>query len=232
MAPEVEQFNHLDFVAESFDTTTKDFLYTMFAIVERDDSVYFGQLPIPKLEITPKEFTAALVHLPDEEIYPEFPSGGELSAAPDQLASHHYLKRPRLFTYDEYKADDVVYIIPTLLLEEAHVLEIISKQPRPGIVGFHGCRVRRGFITGPVLDRHASDLKQYVRDRTGAIEKEPFMAALTSAARHIHSAASPITTLTLPIYWSTLVACRFLQISTHAHQWGKSWHIAGVRRAG
>ncbi|KAI1372151.1 kinase-like domain-containing protein [Hypoxylon crocopeplum] len=187
MAPEITHFNDMDFVAESFDPETSDFLYTTFAVIERDDAAYFGQLSIRKLKLSLKEYTSALVRLPDAEIYPEFPQGGELTPASDELTSNLYVKRPRLFTYEEYKAQDCVDIIPALLLEEAHTLEAISRHPHPNIIGYHGCRVRRGFVTGLVLDRHVSDLKNYINDRTGPLDKGPFMDALESAINHLHS---------------------------------------------
>ncbi|KAK1763221.1 hypothetical protein QBC33DRAFT_518813 [Phialemonium atrogriseum] len=128
----------------SFDPTTSDFLYATFAVIERDDAVYFGQLAIPKLKITFKEYTSAL-------------------------------------------SRDCVDIIPALLLEEAHTLEAISRHPHPGIAVYHGCRVRRGFVTGLVLDRHVSDLKHYVSDHMGPLDKGPFMEALELAVDHLHS---------------------------------------------
>ncbi|KAI1085447.1 kinase-like domain-containing protein [Whalleya microplaca] len=187
MAPKITHFNNLDFVAEAFDPKTSDFLYTTFAVIERDDGVYFGQLNIPKLKITFEEYTSALVRIPDAEIYPQFPKSGELTLAPEELASNQYVKRPRLFQYEEYKAQDCVDVIPALILEEAHHLETVSRHPHPGIVGYHGCRVRRGFVTGLVIDRHAGDLKQYVRDNLGPLDKGPFMEALESAINHLHS---------------------------------------------
>ncbi|KAL7619501.1 hypothetical protein AAE478_010041 [Parahypoxylon ruwenzoriense] len=187
MTPEITHFNNLDFVAESFDPKTSDFLYTTFAVIEKDDAVYFGQLAIPKLKITFTEYTSALARIPDIEIYPEFPLSGELTLAPEELTSNLYVKRPRLFQYDEYKAQDCIDIIPALLLEEAHILETLSRHPHPGIVGYHGCRVRRGVITGLVLDRHVSDLKHYISDHIGPLDKGPFMEALESAIDHLHS---------------------------------------------
>ncbi|OIW34253.1 hypothetical protein CONLIGDRAFT_567185 [Coniochaeta ligniaria NRRL 30616] len=189
MAPEISHFRDMDFVAESFDPATKDFLYTTFAVIEGDDAVYFGQLPKPKRQITFEDYTSALMRLPDAEIYPRLPTGGELTVAPDNLdlSTKFYLKRPRLFQYDEYKAQDCLDIIPALLLEEAYTLEKLSRHPHPGIVQYHGCRVRRGFVTGLVLDRHIDDLKNYVRKQKGPLDKGPFMEALESAVGHLHS---------------------------------------------
>lgn len=127
------------------------------------------------------------MRLPDAEIYPELPLSGELTLAPDELTSNLYVKQPRLFQYEEYKSQDCVDIVPTLLLEEAHTLEAISGRPHPGIVVYHGCRVRRGFVTGLVLDRHIRDLKHYVSNYMGPLDKAPFIEALESAVEHLHS---------------------------------------------
>ncbi|KAJ5937349.1 hypothetical protein N7454_004649 [Penicillium verhagenii] len=138
-----------------------------FSKIQReDDSVYFGKVEKPQEDITFDEFTEALTKIPDEEIYP----------------------KPRLFCYEEYKEDDSTYVIPTLLIEEASVLETISQNPHPGIIKYHGCRVKRGFITGLVLDRKPSDLRGYVDSKIGpVIDEESFTTALKAAVEHLHS---------------------------------------------
>lgn len=189
MAPQIIHFRDMDFVAESFDPATKHFLYTTFVVIEKDDAVYFGQLPKRKLQLTLEEYTSALVRVPDAEISPRLPAGGELTVAPDglDLTRDFYVKRPRLFRYEEYKEQDCVDVIPALLLEEASTLEMLSRNPHPGVVRYHGCLVRRGFITGLVLDRHVSDLKKYVREQKGPLDRVAFMEALESAIAHLHS---------------------------------------------
>ncbi|KAK1764626.1 kinase-like domain-containing protein [Phialemonium atrogriseum] len=77
--------------------------------------------------------------------------------------------------------------MPGLILEEAHALQIVSQRPHPNIIGYHGCRVRRGRITGLVFDRYENDLNHYLKDGIGTIDKEAFMAALESAVHHLHS---------------------------------------------
>lgn len=191
MAPNVTQFRDLDFVAEAFDPHTKTFLYTTFSHIEKDDEIYFGQLSIPKLKISLEEFSSALVRVPDAEIYPKLPDEGDDQLAifrnEQPLASNLYLKRPRLTEYEEYQAQDCVEIIPGRLLEEARSLEAIARRPHPGIVGYHGCRVRRGFITGLVLDRYPNNLKQHVEDQVKPpLDISAFLGALESAVTHLH----------------------------------------------
>ncbi|KAJ4412070.1 hypothetical protein N0V82_008870 [Gnomoniopsis sp. IMI 355080] len=191
MAPKVMHFRDLDFVAESFDPNTGTFSYTTFALIEKDDEVYFGQLAVRKLKISLDEYSSALVRVPDAEIYPKLPEGnGKLSIFQDEqpLASNLYLKRPRLIEYEEYKNQDCVQIIPGLLFDETRNLEIISQHPHPAIIGYHGCRVRRGFITGLVLDRHHNDLKHHIEDHgRPPLDKVAFLSALEAALAHLHN---------------------------------------------
>ncbi|KAJ5738147.1 peptidase S66 LD-carboxypeptidase A [Penicillium malachiteum] len=163
------------------------FLYTSFYKVEEDDSVFFGQIPKHKRFITPQEYTSALTRVPDDEIYPELTQCGDIRAVEDPLPSNIYLKRPRLFVYDDYKEQDAVDIIPALLLEEANTLETLSQHPNPGIIKYYGCRIKRGFITALALERHPSDLKRYIKDNKGPLNEGKFMNALESAIKHLHS---------------------------------------------
>lgn len=161
-----------------------------------------------KLQITVKEFTSALARIPDAEFYPELPtrlrdvemkdaeiedlypelsSDARLTEAATDLPSNIYIKRPKVADYDEYQAQDAFEVLRCGLLQEAWTMEVISRRPHPGVLGYHGCRVHRGFVTGLVLDRHISDLENYIEDKTGFIDKGPFMEALKSAVDHIHS---------------------------------------------
>ncbi|KAJ6032494.1 serine/threonine protein kinase [Penicillium herquei] len=159
MAPQITQIADLDFSVEAFDPEADTFLYTSFCRVEEEDSIFFGQIPKRKRFISPEE--------------------GSFHAVDDPLPSNIYLKRPRLLVYDDYKEQDAVDIIPALLLEEAKTLEILSKNPHPGII--------KGFITALALERHPSDLKGYIKNQKGLLNEEDFMGALESAIKHLHS---------------------------------------------
>lgn len=89
--------------------------------------------------------------------------------------------------YEVYKEQDALCVLLALLLEEAHALQLASKLPHPSIVSYHGCRVRRGRITGLFMDRYQHDLNQYLEDGIGSIDKLPFLTALESGIRHLHS---------------------------------------------
>ncbi|KAJ5081184.1 hypothetical protein N7456_013422 [Penicillium angulare] len=118
MAPVITTLLDLNFTAESLDPQTHGFLYTSFSKIQReDDSVYFGKIEKPRENISFEEFTEELTRIPDEEIYPKFPTDGSIRSFFEPI-KHLYLKRPRLFCYEEYKDDNSVHVIPTLLIEE------------------------------------------------------------------------------------------------------------------
>ncbi|KAK4121690.1 hypothetical protein N657DRAFT_657714 [Parathielavia appendiculata] len=145
---------------EAFNTNTHEFLYTTFSAVDDDDVFYFGQLNVPQLKITPEQFTAALERIPDQDIFPQLLSDARLTIAPDELDTDaFYIKRARLGAYEEHRKDNTLSTIPTLVLDEIHALQIVSEQPHPGIIRYHG-------------RRHSYNLKERL---------------LESAVRHIHS---------------------------------------------
>jgi hypothetical protein len=59
MSPEVTDWEELTFLSEKFDSQTGEFQCTTFAVIH-DDVVYFGQLNIPKLEISFQQLSSAL----------------------------------------------------------------------------------------------------------------------------------------------------------------------------
>lgn len=111
----------------------------------------------------------------------------KLTKAPDTLPPNIYIKRPILLLYDVFQEHSVLNLIPKGLLEEAKAMEILSQHSHPNIIHYHGCRVRRGRIVGLVLDRHPNTLTDYLNNKVEIVDKEPFMQALESAIRHLHS---------------------------------------------
>ncbi|MBE3043324.1 protein kinase family protein [Candidatus Bathyarchaeota archaeon] len=186
MAPHITAWEDLTFFHEDVDDAS-DIPYTVFAVIDEDDMAYFGKLDHPMRDITLQQLTSALAPVSDEDLFPEWPLGAELTQAQDTLPSNIYVKRPDLALFKVFQEHNVLSLIPKGLLEEAETMEKISKHPHPYIVHYHGCRVRRGRITGLVLDRHPHTLADYLKNQVGSVDKEPFMRALTSAVDHLHS---------------------------------------------
>jgi serine/threonine protein kinase len=96
-----------------------------------------------------------------------------------------YIKRPGLTCYESMKGTDYV---PKALLDETLIMELISKSPHENIIGYYGCRVRRGRITAIVLERLEKTLTQcaltpYLQE----LDQDRFLKALESAVDHLHS---------------------------------------------
>ncbi|KAK5993098.1 hypothetical protein PT974_06526 [Cladobotryum mycophilum] len=146
MAPVVARWGDLDMLCESFSKGRQDFLYTTFALWDEHD-------------ITLDQCTSALHPIPDEHLFPLVPPDETWTKAPEELSGDVYIKRPRLKMYDVYRDEDILEIIPALILEEAHTLQAISQHPHPGIIKYHSCRLQRGRITRLVLDKYEYDFE-------------------------------------------------------------------------
>ncbi|KGQ10117.1 Serine/threonine-protein kinase/endoribonuclease IRE2 [Beauveria bassiana D1-5] len=173
-------------IVEAFDQGATQAKYVTFYQVTREDELYFGQLFKKKKEITLAEYNAALEHVPDSEIYPAVPPDTPLTIAPDDLDDvSAFIKRPGINCYEEMKGSD---FIPKGVLEETLIMEQISKTPHPYIIGYLGCRVRRGRITALVLERLDKTLQQHVHEPSFAkLDGEKFAEALESAVAYLHS---------------------------------------------
>ncbi|KAJ5081579.1 hypothetical protein NUU61_009843 [Penicillium alfredii] len=191
MMPQIKEWTDFAYLSEEFDPNTHEFRYTMFAAINLDDIIFYGELPNRKTEISIQQATATLRPIPDSEIFPELSlsDSKKLTEAPLELPANVqvFIKRPNLSQYDVYKRYNVVHLLAQSLLEEARTVEFLSEHPHPRIIRYHGCRFRRGYLTGIVLSRHSHDLKEYLRHGGGKIDKGVFMNELESAIYHLHS---------------------------------------------
>ncbi|TAQ86249.1 hypothetical protein B7494_g5415 [Chlorociboria aeruginascens] len=72
-------------IIEAWDSETNTPKYVTFYLVTPDEEVYFGQSPKNKKDMTLTEYSAALEHIGDDEIYPKVPTNTLLKIAPDSL---------------------------------------------------------------------------------------------------------------------------------------------------
>jgi len=173
-------------IIEAWDTETNSSKYITFYLVAPDEVVYFGESSKKKRDITLGEYSAALKPVPDHELYPKVPECVQLTLAPQSLdESSAYIKRPWLNSYESTRGTDFV---AKALLDETLIMESISQSPHPNIVGYYGCRVRRGRITAIVLERLETTLTQYAWSPSFKdLDHVRFLEEIESAVEHLHS---------------------------------------------
>ncbi|OPB43272.1 hypothetical protein A0O28_0104630 [Trichoderma guizhouense] len=186
MAPEITSWEELLWVYEVFDDETEDFQHTQIAKVD-DDKIFYCEINKPKADITFQEITASLAQIPDDEISPPRPQGCATTKAPRELPPDIFIKRPQVKQYDNFVKYKVMHLLRDALVEEAEIIEVLRSQPHPNIVGYHGCHVRRGYITGLGLDRHPYDLNGFLKSGQTIRDSERFMESLRAAIAHLHT---------------------------------------------
>ena len=188
MAPEITSWNDLTKVWEQCNDKTGEIRQTSFALFDSNQSFYYGMLESHKAEITFDQVTNTLKSVPDEEIFTRWPAPGiELMQAPAALSEDLYIKRPNPEMYKVMKEHNALSQLSDSLLAEANFLESLSQHPHPNVIRYYGCQVLRGYFIGLVIDRYPHDLYTYVKNQIGSIEKRPFLAALDSSLRHLHT---------------------------------------------
>ncbi|KAJ0168374.1 Serine/threonine-protein kinase/endoribonuclease IRE2 [Colletotrichum tanaceti] len=183
-APKLTSLQDLTLV-EAWDPKTNAPKYVTFYHITDEAELWFGQSYKNKRELTLDEYRDALERVPDDEIYPEIPTDTELTIAPDDIDCPVYIKRPGLNCYETMKGTPYV---PKAVLDEALMLEKISKTQHPNIVKYYGCQTKRGRITCIVLKEYDCTLTQYVRRPDfQQLDKARFLEALDSAVAYVHS---------------------------------------------
>lgn len=154
-----------------------------------NDTAYIGRFfNTRSQDLTEIQIETALEEIPDRDIYPEL-ANEDVKVATEHLEVDTFIKRPTLQDYYFFRGDDGRGLpqLRAMLLDETRALEIISRNPHPHIVPYHGCRVRRGRITGIVLEKLSGySLWSLLEDNRGVVDLIPFMGALHSAVEHLH----------------------------------------------
>ncbi|KAI0538685.1 kinase-like domain-containing protein [Xylaria digitata] len=173
-------------ILEALDPETDELKYVTFYHITSDDYLYFGQLYTQKKNISLADYSLALEHVRDEEIYPLVPEGIPLKIAPNNWDdTTAFIKRPGLNCYETMRGSDY---IPKEILQETLIMEQISIAPHPNIITYLGCHVKRGRITAIVLERLDQTLAQLSwTPAFHQLDHDSFFKAVESAVHHIHS---------------------------------------------
>ncbi|KAK4105208.1 hypothetical protein N658DRAFT_385631, partial [Parathielavia hyrcaniae] len=163
-------------------------------IFDDDDHLDLGRLVGPKSSFTPKQLSAALERLPDSRIYPRLSKEFAVTVAGEPAMEPRLsLKRPMFPCYHWVQKDAAngpihINSIAHWFRSEVEAFELMAQHPpHPNIVQYHGCRVRRGFVTGILTEAvDGLNLEEHLRAGHAIPDKAYFMLALESAVRHLH----------------------------------------------
>ncbi|KAI0101382.1 kinase-like domain-containing protein [Nemania sp. FL0031] len=155
---------------------------TRLLFLTDDDEVFVGRMSRRKDEMTLDDYIKELRHVPDEKLFPEVPKDPPITVAPDAMESF-FCKRPGLMQYrPEYDT-----AAPMLVSAEAIIMETLSQNPHPNIIRYYGCRIKRGRITGILVEEHPRTLEQFSLDPDfQELDHAAFLAAFESAVDHLH----------------------------------------------
>jgi serine/threonine protein kinase len=169
--------------------------YTFAFTFDDDDHLELGHLVGPRSNHTPDQLIAALERVPDERIYFQLPAAFAITVAGEPtMGPGLRLKRPLVIQYNwiQDDADEDPKVardsIANWLRHEVEAMQLIAQHPpHPNIVKYYGCRVRRGFVTGIVMEAiDGVNLSEYIKSGKTIADKERFLAALESAVRYLH----------------------------------------------
>ncbi|KAK3358096.1 kinase-like domain-containing protein [Lasiosphaeria hispida] len=164
--------------------------------VHEEDALHFGWItggPVSGHSI--EQIQKALVRVPSERIFPPLPipwwfahTGVTVAeswdAEPDPDV--YYLKRPWIARLEEEGGGPKE--VAMWFAHEVKQLERLARHPpHPNLVRYHGCRVRKGRITGALLGRVPGDNLWSYLEAGKTVDKDRFIAALTSALDHLHN---------------------------------------------
>ncbi|KAM0420277.1 hypothetical protein ACHAPT_011938 [Fusarium lateritium] len=171
-----------DLILVEFEDPVTNIYQKTFLWVSEDDNVFFGRAST-KDQMFLDDYIKALQPIPDADVFPKVPADTAVTIAVDHQGPS-FCKRPGLFQFEPGRNTGT----PKLVLDETLIMETLSKNPHPNIIHYQGCRVKRGRITGIVLDRHQTTLEQFA---TGPglkdLDLDSFLAAVQSAVDHLHT---------------------------------------------
>ncbi|RMZ67606.1 kinase-like domain [Pyrenophora seminiperda CCB06] len=162
-------------------TTDENGQKATFSFIDQDDNAYYGEVPDSEFAaLSLDDVKRHLKYIPDEVIYPKAPPG--ITVVSKSELGGKYIKRPKLSGFNS----DLAPKLHQLLLDEAEMFKILSRNPHGNIIRYHGCFVKNGRITGLALDRYPTNLEIRMADQSRPFNKDLCMRRVKSATDHLH----------------------------------------------
>ncbi|KAM7219447.1 Protein kinase-like domain containing protein [Rhypophila decipiens] len=169
-----------------------------------DEKLFLGQIQFPEDKIPDPlsldQQRSMLYRIPDRALYPPVPRNTELTIIPtrenDNFNANSYVKGPNIRYFIQLSRGNMFWDwpdrrewVPDMLLSEVLITDRIRKVPHPFIIKYHGCRVRRGRITGMLFERLERTLADYHWELREWDEeaKTTMLERIESAVKHLHS---------------------------------------------
>nr|CEG04788.1 unnamed protein product [Fusarium clavum]CEG05828.1 unnamed protein product [Fusarium clavum] len=169
------------FIVEYNDPETNNYQKT-FLWISEDDKVFFGRASTNEMALD--DYIKALEPVPDQDLFPELPADTELTIAVDYDKGSSFCKRPGLFQF----VPGFDFGTPKQVLDETLIMERLAKNPHPNIIHYKGCRVKRGRITGIVVNKYEKSLEQFIKTaELKDLDIDSFLSDINSAVDHLHS---------------------------------------------
>lgn len=170
-------------MCEVTDIDTGAFQRCTFTYFDDRDFTWFGQVSgIRKQCLTINDIRANLKRIPDEMIYPI--ATPLITVFMDGDLAKFFVKRPQALCLDD---EEEAKLLPRILIEEAEILQLILRNPHPNIIRYYGCSVKRGRVTGIVLERHNVILQHRYEDDKRAFDIDSCIKGIRAGVRHLHS---------------------------------------------
>ncbi|KAF2240259.1 hypothetical protein BU26DRAFT_443059 [Trematosphaeria pertusa] len=160
--PDIRSKRDLTTLSEVEEYETGKFLRSSFAYIDKDNTVWFGEVPgIRKYDLTVEILKRELRRIPDEKIYP---------------------LHDKRMSYE-------LKLVPRMLFEEAEILEFLNhdQHRHPNIIRYHGCTVKRGRITGLALEKYDVMLQYRYQNVPRDLDVAVCMDGIRAGVKHLHS---------------------------------------------
>ncbi|OBT43223.1 hypothetical protein VE00_06401 [Pseudogymnoascus sp. WSF 3629] len=115
-------------------------------------------------------------NIPAHHIWPLYTKDLTIFSNPDPAPDSVYIKRPRLDAYDS------TAMYAELMLQEAHVCQILKQDPHENILRYLGCLVDNGRIVGLAFEKCDLTLRQLVEGQHDSVDSRSYRKAIAAEA--------------------------------------------------
>lgn len=122
-----------------------------------------------------------LKEIQDQKIYP--PQSPDITVVRDIDTGSYFIKWPKLLCLDN---EDEAKLVPQMFIDEIKTLEKLKTHPHTNFVRYFGCTVRRGRVTGIVLERHDILLQYRHEDDPRYLDINACMEGIRAGIKHLH----------------------------------------------